>query len=118
MVHARVDERLLDAVAVDEHRGLVRVLFENRKQVAEQPLLGRCQLNTVHFRAHARVHDSIDRRAIHQRRRRMAATARGARAAVSALVGAVAPTRTGAGQWLRRWFVLLRNRRPSSSRSV
>jgi hypothetical protein len=37
VVHARVHERLLDPVAVDRQRRLVRVLLDDRKQVAEQP---------------------------------------------------------------------------------
>ena len=41
VVHAGVDERLLDAVAVDRDRGLVGVLLDDREQVAEQPPLGR-----------------------------------------------------------------------------
>jgi hypothetical protein len=38
-MHAGVNERFLDAVAVDRGGGLVRMLLDDREQVAEQPPL-------------------------------------------------------------------------------
>jgi hypothetical protein len=38
-MHAGIHERFLDAVAVDRGGGLVRMLLDDREQVAEQPPL-------------------------------------------------------------------------------
>jgi hypothetical protein len=47
VVHARVHERLLDAVTIDRDRRLVRVLLDDREQVTEQPPLGRGQFGAL-----------------------------------------------------------------------
>jgi hypothetical protein len=47
VVHAGVDERLLDPCAVDRDDRLVGVLLDDREQVAEQPLLDRGQLAAI-----------------------------------------------------------------------
>jgi hypothetical protein len=119
MVHAGVDERLLDAVAVDRDRGLVRVLLENGEQVAEQPLLGGGELDVLDLGVRVRVSDAINRRPSDQAGLGALPAVRGARltgSAVSALTGTVPPAGQRAAQSLRGRFGLLRNRRPSSSR--
>jgi hypothetical protein len=63
VVHARVDERLLDPVAVDHGRGLLRVLLYDREQVAEQPALGRRQLGALdRLPVRVGMGDPVDRR--------------------------------------------------------
>jgi hypothetical protein len=44
VVEAGVDESLLEPLAVDGYRGLGEVLFDDREQVPQEPLLSRCQL--------------------------------------------------------------------------
>jgi hypothetical protein len=126
VVDAGVDERLLDAVAVDTHRGLVGVLLDDREQVAQQPALLSGQLGPVDRRIRARALDPIDRRARDQTRARLSAiaVAGGARAGAVAdairprlaLPAAAADLGGRAAQPLGLRFALLRYRRPSSSR--
>jgi hypothetical protein len=112
VVHARVDERLLDAITFDRDGGLIRVLLDDREQVAEQPLLDRRQLGAVDRRLRGRVLDAVDLDARRRDQRRPAARAIARlRAAVPGFRGlAVQPLGLGFG-------LLLRNRRPSSCRS-
>jgi hypothetical protein len=70
VMHAGVHERLLDPVAVDRRRGLVRVLLDDRKQVAEQPPLGRGQLGALDVGLLIRMGDAIDRRPRRREQRR------------------------------------------------
>src|SRR5438105_15867841 len=96
VMRARVDERLLDAVTVDRDRGVVRVLLDDREQVAEETQLDCVQLRTLDNCLGARVLDPIDRRARGRDQR--------ARAAAGACL-------------LRgRFALVLRNRCPSSYR--
>ncbi|HTT27338.1 MAG TPA: hypothetical protein VMG37_02915 [Solirubrobacteraceae bacterium] len=66
MVDAGVHERLLDPVAVDRGCGLVRVLLDDREQVAEQPALFRRELGPLDVRMAIRMPiglaDAVDRR--------------------------------------------------------
>jgi hypothetical protein len=77
VVHARVHERLLDTTAIDRNRGLVGVLLDDREQVAEQPPLGRGQLDPLDGLVSVRMLEAVDRRARggNQRRLRPAALA-------------------------------------------
>ena len=62
VVHARVHERLLDAVAVDRLDRLVGVLLDDREQVAQQAPLGVGQLRALDLPVHVGTGDPIDRR--------------------------------------------------------
>jgi hypothetical protein len=61
MVHAGVDECLLDPVAVDRRGRFVRVLLDDRKQVAQQPLLGRGELGALDLGVSVRMGEAVDR---------------------------------------------------------
>jgi hypothetical protein len=100
VVHARIDERFLDALAIDSDSCLVGVLLDNREQVREQPLLGRGQLRARRRGARpagrrAALRNPIDGRARPDQRR-------GSRGRPQPLLG--------------RSFALLRYRLPSSYR--
>jgi len=121
VVDARIDERLLDAVAVDCDGRVVGMLFDDRKQIAEQAALGRRQLRASDRRSRRRVLDPVDRRP--RRNQRFRASARaparlGARAIRRGLLAAARRRRACVvpAQALRRGFSRLRNRRPSSYR--
>jgi hypothetical protein len=108
-----VYERLLDASAVDLSRSLMRVLLDDREQVAQQPTLGKRQVGTLDRPLRIRSLDAIDRRAGRpydrcgrSRAARTAAPGCGATVAIGA--------RAVIGQRLAWRFSLLRNRRPSS----
>jgi hypothetical protein len=62
-MHARVHERLLDPAAVDRLDRLVRMLLDDREQVAQQAALGIGQLGAVDVRVCVVTGDPIDRRA-------------------------------------------------------
>jgi hypothetical protein len=62
VVHARVHERLLDALPVDQLHRLIGVLLDDREQIAEQPPLGDRQLRALDRLAPGRVFDPVDRR--------------------------------------------------------
>jgi len=65
-VHAGEDERLTDPVAVDQGRGLVGVLLDDREQVREQqPLAGR-QLDVVDLAAGLGMLELVDGRTRYQ----------------------------------------------------
>jgi hypothetical protein len=91
VVLARIDERLLDPLAVDRDGGLVGVLLDDREQVREQPLLDRRQLGAFDRALRRAAADAIDRRPGRRDQRRGAAL-------------------------LAAGFALLRNRLPSSYR--
>jgi hypothetical protein len=93
---AGIDERLLDAVPVDRKGGVVRVLLDDREQVAEEAPLDGVQLRTLDDRLGTGVFDPVDRRARGRDQRARAAAAR-------RLLGG-------------RFALLLRNRWPSSYR--
>jgi hypothetical protein len=102
VVHAGVDERRLDAVAVDRLRSLVGVLFDDREQVAEQAPFSRRQLGPIDGLVRLGMLYPIDGRA------RCGDTA-AAPAGGRAVAAASAQSLTGS-------FALLRNLRPSSYR--
>jgi hypothetical protein len=138
VVHARVHERLLDALAVDRLHRLIGVLLDDREQVAEQPALGDRQLRALDRLARGRVLDPVDRRTGGRDPGRAApataragstvaaragATGRASVAAVAAAPGGSAGRRRAGGALgttgcytLARRFALLRNLRPSSYR--
>jgi hypothetical protein len=60
VVDARVDERFLDAVAVDRDGRLVGVLLDDREQVAEQPPLGRRQLDALDGFVRVGISEPVD----------------------------------------------------------
>ncbi len=62
VVPARVDERRLDAVAIDRDRRLRGVLLDDREQVREQSALGRVELRAPTRTDLRSVLDQIDRR--------------------------------------------------------
>jgi hypothetical protein len=62
VVLAGEDERLLDALAIDLHRGGVRVLLDDRKDVREQAALEIGEIGPVDLRVPAGA-DRVDRRA-------------------------------------------------------
>src|SRR5437588_447937 len=62
VVVTRVDERLLEALAVDRYRRLVGMLFDDREEVAEQPLLGRGQFGMRRAGPRDRMIELIDTR--------------------------------------------------------
>jgi hypothetical protein len=128
VVHARVDERLLDATAVDHDRRVIRMLLDDREQVPEQPPLGDGELGARDGRLRPRMLNAVDRRPGRGDDRRRLADGLAAAGATTLLGGirrlAAALTRGlgglaagGAGaarQALRRRFALLRYRCPSS----
>ena len=121
VMHARVDERLLDAVAVDLERRVIRVirvLLDDREQVAEQLLLERRQIGALHERVRGRVTEAIDALAHRGDRGRgralsrlRAVLRRRVLGAVSRLAASDRPAQPPGGG-----FVLLRYRLPSSYR--
>jgi hypothetical protein len=72
---ARVHERLFHAVAIDRGRRLMRVLLNDREQVAEQALLDRRQLGALDRRARGRMVNLVDGRPGADQRRRAVAVA-------------------------------------------
>jgi hypothetical protein len=135
VVHARVHERLLDAVTIDRDRPLVCVLLDDREQVAEQSTLDRRQLGAFDRPVRGRFLNPVDLDPRGRDQRRLAAVGslpgRGARGlppagtlggSIRGLAGRagtviIAAAGAGAAQPLRRGFaVLLRNCRPSSCR--
>jgi hypothetical protein len=126
---AGVDERLLDAIAVDQGRSMVGVLLDDREQVTEQPLLGLGEVDdrgrcAIDIGSRWRV-NGVDRLAALVDDRRGS----GGRAAVpdrlagrrAAVLVAGTPIRRGGftpsdrpAQPVCGWFALLRNRLPSS----
>jgi hypothetical protein len=111
VVHARVHERLLNALAVDRLGRVIGMLLDDREQVAEQPALDRGQLGALDRLVSLRVLDAIDGRARggDPRRATRATTIGAARAARAVL-------RPAAGYGLPRGFAPLRYLRPSSYR--
>jgi hypothetical protein len=114
VVHARVHERLLNALAVDRLGRVIGMLLDDREQVAEQPALDRGQLGALDRLVSLRVLDAIDGRARggDPRRATRATTIGAARAARAAR----AVLRPAAGYGLPRGFAPLRYLRPSSYR--
>jgi hypothetical protein len=62
MVDARVDERLLDPVAIDRDGGLVSVLLDDCEQIGQQPALDGRQLGALDRGLGVRTLDAVDRR--------------------------------------------------------
>jgi hypothetical protein len=62
VVHARVHEGLLDPVTIDRDGGLVRVLLDDREQVAEQPTLRGRELRALDVRMPVGMANPVDRR--------------------------------------------------------
>jgi hypothetical protein len=128
VVHARVHERLLDTVPVDDNRRVVRVLLDDREQIAQQPPLGGGELGTGDSRVRPRVLDPVDRRPRRGDDRRRVAPGLGAartigvgnrrvRRLTATAGGRYGVATAGAGparQALRRGFALFRYRCPSS----
>jgi hypothetical protein len=111
VVHARVDERLLDPLTVDRDGRLVRVLLDDREQIAEQALLDRCQLGAVDRRLRGGVLEAVDLDPRRRDQRRLAACD------AARVDTTVRRLRRLAVQPLGlRFALLLRNRRPSSCR--
>jgi hypothetical protein len=120
VVHARVHERLLDALAVDRNRRLIGMLLDDREQVAEQATFSLGQLGAIDRGMRLGMPETVDRRTRPgQQRGRTAPTVtptaslrcRGDGAVVARL-----GTTRAATQALGRCFALLRYRRPSSYR--
>jgi hypothetical protein len=107
MVHAGVNECLLHPVAVDRGGGLVGVLLDDREQIAEESALLIGQLGALDGSVRLRIRHAVDRRSRREQRRR------------PRLLGPITVRPVllpGPGQPPGRWFVLVRNRRPSSYR--
>ena len=134
VVLAGIDERLLHAIPIDDHRSLVGVLLDDREQVAEQPPFTLGELGALDRTVGRRMVDPIDRRP--RARDERAAVLRGGGA-----IGAGSPAvrrrdgrplaaasdgpgvggrrrPAGALQALGRGVRVLRNRRPSSYRAA
>jgi hypothetical protein len=60
VVHAGVDEGLLNPVTVDRERRVVGVLLDDREQVTEQLALERRQLGAVDQRSRRGIADAVD----------------------------------------------------------
>jgi hypothetical protein len=105
VVHAGVDERLLDQLAVDLDGRLLGVLLDDREQVPEQLPLLLGQLGSLDRCVAARPPLTVDRRA------RLRDQRRGA-------VALLAPALGAAQAAIRRGVALLRYRRPSSYRRM
>jgi hypothetical protein len=60
VVHAGVDEGLLNPVTVDRERRVVGVLLDDREQVTEQLALERRQLGAVDERSRRGIADAVD----------------------------------------------------------
>jgi hypothetical protein len=60
VVNAGVDECLLDPIAIDRDRGLVRVLLDDGKKVAEEPALLGGELGALDGRERGRALNPID----------------------------------------------------------
>jgi hypothetical protein len=118
VVNARVDERLLDAVAIDGDGRLVRVLLDDREQVAQQPPLGRRQLDPLDRLVRIGILKPVDgsARRRYQRRRRAGGVLGGGFRSGAVVRGRVLLLGAGAAQPLGRGFALLRYRCPSSYR--
>jgi hypothetical protein len=112
VVDARVDERLLDPIAIDRDGGFVGVLLDDRKQVREKPALDRRELGALDRGLCVGALDLVDRRPQRDQRR----TATAAAVAVGLALRARRRGLLGACQPLCRGLALLRNRRPSSYR--
>jgi hypothetical protein len=116
VVHAGVDERLFDPLAIDRGGGVVGVFLDDREQVTEQLALERRQLGPVDQRPRGGIADAVDLQAEPDQRRR----GRGQR--VGYLIGRLDRARArvaapdGPAQPLGGRFALLRNRLPSSYR--
>ena len=76
VMHAGIDERLLDPVAVDSSGGFVGVLLDNREQVAEQATLLRGQLGALDVSVGGGIGDLVDRRTRGEQRRSVLAGGR------------------------------------------
>jgi hypothetical protein len=113
VVDAGVDERLLDALAIDDDGRLVSVLLDDREQVRQQPTLDGRQLGALNRGLRVGPLDAVDRRS--QRDQRGTPPA----AAVAVTIARLGRRTLGllrVFQLLCRGFALLRNRRPSSYR--
>jgi hypothetical protein len=122
-MHAGVDKRLLDAVAIDRIRRFVGVLLDDREQVAEQPALGRGQLGAIDRDLRLVVLDAINGSPEARQQRApggpsVAVTWWLARSASGRTGSARVRTSRAAAQALRGAFALLRYRCPSSCRRV
>jgi hypothetical protein len=60
VVHAGVDEGLLNPVPVDRERRVVGVLLDDREQVTKQLALERRQLGAVDERSRRGIADAVD----------------------------------------------------------
>jgi hypothetical protein len=60
VVHAGIDERLLNPITVDRERRVVGVLLDDREQVTEQFALERRQLGAVDERSRRGIADAVD----------------------------------------------------------
>jgi hypothetical protein len=117
VVHARVDERLLDAVAIDGDGRLIDVLLDDREQVAEQPSLGRRQLDPLDRGVRVRMLELVDGRTRRGDQRRVSTSALLAGLGARTITGdGVLIRATRAAQGLGRGFALVRYRCPSSYR--
>jgi hypothetical protein len=118
VVHARVDERLLDPVAIDGDGRLIGVLLDDREQIAEQAPLGRGQLDTLDRRVGIGARELVDRRTRRRDQRRRRAPPVIARLRPRRLTGRrdVLILTAGTAQALGRGFALVRYRCPSSYR--
>ena len=129
-MHAGVDERLLDPLAIDRGGGVIGVFLDDREQVAEQLLLGLGQLCIVDRDRMGGVTQEIDRGPavvldglrFRRRDRRAGDLGRRARLPGARAGAAVSPRAHGLaaaecrGQPFGGGFALLRYRFPSSYR--
>jgi hypothetical protein len=126
VVHAGVDERLLDPSPIDLRRRVSRMLLDDGEDIRQQPVLDLGELRALNRGVNRRALEPIYRRPRggNQRRGRTTSVARPcvtiAGPPRSATTGGVSAVGLGAGaaQPLGRRFALLRNRLPSSYRSA
>jgi hypothetical protein len=95
VVHAGVYERLLDPAAVNRGGGLVRVLLDDREQIAEQPALLRRELGPLDIRVAINMPiglvDAVDRRPLGGEQRRAGAVFAAVRTVPVLLAGPAQP---------------------------
>jgi hypothetical protein len=60
VVHAGIDEGLLNPITVDRERRVVGVLLDDREQVTQQLALERRQLSAVDERPRRGIADAVD----------------------------------------------------------
>jgi hypothetical protein len=87
VMHAGIDERLFDLVAVDNSRSVRRMLFDDREQVVQEPKLAGIELDAFDRRVGLGMLDPVDGLPRGSDHRRQAATAVAGAAPSPAVLG-------------------------------